>query len=261
VSALDAEVALAAGYALFLLAVAAGLDLLARHSHRRSERYRTAGFSYHPHLDAWECPEGEHLWLHEHDHERRLLRYRGRPQVCNTCPRKPACTDSDEGREIVRFLADWPQLEAGRFHRGLSAMLVALAALIVVVALVRHHAPAELVALGSLLLLTAAVGRHLAPPFGQRYARRMKRHPALIPLSHDYHHGLVQARRLRRAAARDAPERHDAASAFLSVFARNTRQHFLTKRSASSRCSSAPTTRRPSCSPGRSSSISASTHS
>ena len=29
----------------------------------------------------------------------------------------------------------------------------------------------------------------------------MRRHPALVPLSHDHHHGLVVARRLRRAAS------------------------------------------------------------
>jgi hypothetical protein len=154
---------LASGYALFLLAAACGLDLLARHSHRRCERYRTAGFTYHPHLDAWECPEGQHLWLHEHDHERRLLRYRGKPQVCNSCPRKPVCTDSDEGREIVRLLDDWPRLEAGRFHRGLAVALVVLAALIAVTVLIRHHDLAELAALGSVLFLAGFVGRHLAP--------------------------------------------------------------------------------------------------
>ena len=159
----DTEVVLAAGYALFLLALAAGLDVLARHSHRRSERYRTAGFRYHEHLDAWECPEGQHLWLHEHDHERRLLRYRGKPQICNACPRKHACTDSDDGREIVRFLDEWPRLEAGRFHRGLGAMLVGLAALIAIAALIRNHRPAELAALASVLALTGLVGRHLAP--------------------------------------------------------------------------------------------------
>jgi hypothetical protein len=166
VSALDGEVLLAAGYALFLLAVAAGLDLLARNAHGRSERYRTAGFSFHPHLDAWECPEGQHLWLHEHDHERRLLRYRGKPHVCNACVRKPASTDSDEGREIVRFLDEWPRLEAGRFHRGLELTLVVLAALIVVTALVRHHDPAEVAALCGVLLLGALIGRHLMPATG-----------------------------------------------------------------------------------------------
>jgi hypothetical protein len=163
VSSVDAEVALASGYAFFLLAAAGGLDLLAQHSHRRSTRYRTAGFHYHPHLDAWECPEGQHLGLHEHDHERRLLRYRGKPQVCNACPRKEACTDSDEGREIVRFLDDWPRLEAGRFHRVFAATLIALAALITVAALARHHNPAEFAVLGTVLVLTALVGRHLVP--------------------------------------------------------------------------------------------------
>jgi hypothetical protein len=46
------EVFLAVGYAIFLLGVALGLDLLARHSHVRSERYRTAGFTYHHAHDA-----------------------------------------------------------------------------------------------------------------------------------------------------------------------------------------------------------------
>ena len=51
------EVFLAAGYAAFLLCVAVGLDLLVRHSHARSLRYRNAGFTYHPTHDAWICPE------------------------------------------------------------------------------------------------------------------------------------------------------------------------------------------------------------
>ena len=53
-------------------------------------------------------PEGEHLWPHEFDHERRLMRYRAKAHVCNGCPRKADCTDSDEGREIVRPLDRWP---------------------------------------------------------------------------------------------------------------------------------------------------------
>ena len=161
-----AEVLVLGGYALFLLAAAAALDMLARHSHRRSQRYRTAGFRYHGHLDAWECPEGQHLWPEELDRERRLVRYRGKPQVCNACPRKSACTDSDDGREIVRFLDEWPRLEAGRFHRGLALTLIVLAGLMAVTALARHHAPAELAALGSLLVLSGYLGLRLAPAFG-----------------------------------------------------------------------------------------------
>ena len=34
----------------------------------------------------------------------------------------------------------------------------------------------------------------------------MKRHPALIPLSHDHHHALAAARRLRLAADRTLRE-------------------------------------------------------
>jgi hypothetical protein len=163
VSELHPEVLFLGAYALFLLVAATALDRLARHSHRRSERYRTAGFRYHGGLDAWECPEGQHLWPHELDRERRLVRYRGRPQVCNACPSKPVCTDSDEGREVVRFLDEWPQLEAGRFHRGLALTLVVLAALLAAAGVARHHAAAELAGLGAGLVLAALAARRLAP--------------------------------------------------------------------------------------------------
>jgi hemerythrin-like domain-containing protein len=52
----------------------------------------------------------------------------------------------------------------------------------------------------------------------------MKRHPALVPLSHDHHHALVEARRLRRAA--DSPESVAVATAFLRFFADDTVRHF-----------------------------------
>ena len=150
------EALLASGYAIFLLLVALGLDLMARHSHRRSDRYRTAGFIYHHHLDAWECPEGEHLQRTEVDHELRLARYRARAHVCNACPSKQGCTDSDDGREVARALDPWPHSEAGRFHRGICVVLVALAALIAALALARNTEPSELLLLGSVLAVTVA---------------------------------------------------------------------------------------------------------
>jgi quercetin dioxygenase-like cupin family protein len=52
----------------------------------------------------------------------------------------------------------------------------------------------------------------------------MRRHPALVPLSHDHHHALVEARRLRRAA--DAGERAAAAAAFLRFFEEESVRHF-----------------------------------
>jgi hypothetical protein len=154
---MDAEALLASSYAAFLLLCAGGLDLLARHSHRRSEAYRTAGFTFHAHLDAWECPEGERLQRVDHDHHQRLARYRARSQVCNVCPSKGECTDSDEGREITRALDPWPHSEAGRFHRGISVLMIALAALIAAVALVRNTDPAELLLLGAVFAVAMVV--------------------------------------------------------------------------------------------------------
>lgn len=55
----------------------------------------------------------------------------------------------------------------------------------------------------------------------------MKRHPALISLSHDHHHGLVAAHRLARAAETpDAPARVAAVLEFVAGFRRDTLPHF-----------------------------------
>ena len=159
------EVLLMAGYAVFLLAVSVGLDLLARHSHDRSERYRTAGFTYHHKSDAWVCPEDQILSRSEVDHDRRLVRYRGRPQICNHCPTKTDCTDSDEGREVVRAMDPWPHSEAGRFHRGISLSVAGIAALILTFELVRNHSPAEILVLGTALVVTGTVARHMHKAF------------------------------------------------------------------------------------------------
>jgi hypothetical protein len=159
------EVFLAVGYAVFLLGVAVALDLLARHSHTRSERYRTAGFAYHPAHDAWICPEDQLLVRSEVDHERRLVRYRGRPQICNHCPAKTECTDSDEGREVVRAVDPWPHSEAGRFHRGISLAVVLIAGLILTAEALRNHAPLELAILGATLVMVALMAWHLHSAF------------------------------------------------------------------------------------------------
>ena len=167
------EVLLVAGYAAALVGGAFVLEWLSAHTHRRSQRYRTAGFSYDAELDHWECPEGERLWPHEFDHERRLIRYRAKAHVCNGCARKAACTDSDHGREIVRPLDPWPHSEAGRFHRVIALLMVALGALILIVEAVRHHAPAEAALLLGLLAAALAAGGRLA--------RDLRRHPANFP--------------------------------------------------------------------------------
>jgi mannose-6-phosphate isomerase-like protein (cupin superfamily) len=55
----------------------------------------------------------------------------------------------------------------------------------------------------------------------------VKRHPALVPLSHDHHHTLVRARELRRAAAdADDDGLAEAAARFCRAFAGEVTRHF-----------------------------------
>ena len=54
----------------------------------------------------------------------------------------------------------------------------------------------------------------------------MKRHPSLRRLSDDHHGGLVQARRLRRAASGEGETPSEAARAFLRFWDEDTRIHF-----------------------------------
>ena len=164
-SDLHTETLLAAGYAVFLIAAAIALDRLARHAQHRSERYRTGGFNYMAGLDAWECPEGERLDRVETDHQLRLVRYRARAHVCNTCRLKDACTDSDEGREIAASLDSWPHSEAGRFHRGIAVVMVALAVLVLAAAAMLHHGPGDLMLLGAGLVGVTLAGLYLIADF------------------------------------------------------------------------------------------------
>jgi hypothetical protein len=165
VSGIATESLLAAGYGLFLALAALGVDALARHSHRRSELYRTAGFTYLEQVDAWDCPEGERLHRVDTDLEARLARYRARAHVCNACPRKHNCTDSDRGREVSRALDPWPHSEAGHFHRGIAVAMVGFGVLVTCAGVALHHGAADLAVLGPALLLSSAVGLYLLADF------------------------------------------------------------------------------------------------
>jgi hypothetical protein len=152
---LHPEVLLAIGYAAFLGGVAAILELLARHTHRRAERYRIVGFKYHRYLDVWECPTGQHLHRHKVPPEHRIVRYRAPAHVCNACGLKHRCTTSDEGREIAQSTLLWLETEVGRFHRGLSLALLLLAQFILGLELWRFPSERErLVLLCALAPLT-----------------------------------------------------------------------------------------------------------
>ncbi len=159
------EVMLVAGYVVVLVAVALGLEQMARVAHRRSARVETGGFRYYAALDAWECPVGEHLLLIGMNADGRTARYRARAATCNRCPVKSDCTDSDTGRELQRSVDDWPRSEITHFYRVLALVLVVLATFIGSVGLVRNHHPADLIVLGAGLALTVWIGQRMILTF------------------------------------------------------------------------------------------------
>ena len=196
---LDLEVVIVGGYTLVLLGVAAGLDALAQHTQRRSERFRTAGFRYHEQHDAWSCSQDEMLWPVEYDQELKLVRYRAKASVCNGCHVKPDCTSSTTGREVTRPVAPWPHSEAGRFHRGLSLLLAALSAVLVVVTGARHLEPSSLVLVAPLLLSVWLVLR-----FSAHFRNEPVNFPAPTPST-----GLRVARTSRTRWGSDARRTND----------------------------------------------------
>ena len=155
ISGVHVEVVLAAGYVIFLVAVAFLLEWVARHSHKRSERYRNSGFAYFQKMDYWECPAGQQLFRAATDNQRRIVHYRAPAEACNACPLKKNCTDSEEGRLLEKRLDSWLESELRRFHRGISLVLLLLATTILVAETTRHAAPRELFIVGILLLPVA----------------------------------------------------------------------------------------------------------
>ena len=141
------------------------LELLAQHSHKRSERYRNSGFVYFQKLDLWECPAGRQLLRIDTDHQRRIVHYRAPAEACNACSLKNNCTDSNEGRLLKSHLDSWVESELRRFHRGISLVLLLLATIILVAEAVRNAAPRDLLIVGCLLLPVGLAGTKLFASF------------------------------------------------------------------------------------------------
>ncbi|MDN5570196.1 MAG: hypothetical protein L0G22_02875 [Propionibacteriaceae bacterium] len=154
---IDLAAWLGAGYGLVLLGVAHLIDRLARRSHNVLQDQRTSGFVYHESHDAWLCPEDQWLYPRSFDPENRVMRYRGLPLVCNSCPVKETCTASDAGREVRRPVDTWPASESAKFHRGIACAVTVLAVLFPgVTALTVSGWPSQLLALGVAALVAAA---------------------------------------------------------------------------------------------------------
>lgn len=152
ISGVHIEVLLASAYAMFLVGVAFVLELLARHSHKRSERYRNSGFIYFQKMDLWECPAGRQLTHIETDYRRRISYYRAPAHACNSCALKNNCTDSEEGRLLESRHDSWLESELRRFHRGISLVLLLLATVLLAAETVRHAGPRDMLVAGCMLL-------------------------------------------------------------------------------------------------------------
>lgn len=111
------------------------------------------------------APEDQWLWPSSFDPENRVMRYRGNPTVCNTCPVKDACTVSAKGREVTRQLDPWPHSETGRFHRGVSLAVALMGFILPIMSLLVHSDTADLILTGSVLIIliggTMPLARHL----------------------------------------------------------------------------------------------------
>jgi len=165
------EPVLAISYAMLLVLVAAGLEWMGRHSSRRADRYHTRGFRFHEQTDHWECPEGARLIRAEIDNELRVIRYRAPAHTCNACAIKTNCTDSTAGREIAVAISQelateamdpWLRSAIGRFHRGISLVLVLLATLILAIELFRSYRGPERWMLSMAVVAASSISLHLA---------------------------------------------------------------------------------------------------
>lgn len=165
ISGVHVEVLLAAAYAIFLAGVAFVLELLARHSHRRSAHYRNSGFTYRRKMDLWECPAGRELHRIETDYQRRVVHYRAPAHVCNACSLKSNCTDSDEGRLLESRLDAWVESELRKFHRGISLVLLLLAMTLLLAESARHDGFRDLLIVGALLVPVTVVETKLFASF------------------------------------------------------------------------------------------------
>jgi hypothetical protein len=131
------EYVLMLGYAVALAIIALLLEMAARHAHQRSLNTSTAGFTYHPERDIWQCPRDQHLFPVFSDTARGIVVFRAPASACNVCRSKAACTDSNHGREIERKTTNGLEYGMQRFHRAMSLTLLLLASAILVTEIVR----------------------------------------------------------------------------------------------------------------------------
>ena len=195
-ASIDIMVWLAAGYGLLLLAVAWGIDLAARRAAQRTTEWHSGAFTYHEDHDAWLCPEDQWLWPQSFDPGNRVMRYRGSPLVCNSCPVKDTCTTSNTGREISRNVDPWPSSEAERFHRGIACCIIVLAMLWPAMEFLAAGSVAERLILGTVFAIVVAAGL----PLWSHFRRTPADFPVHVPVE-ELDESVAQRQELARTLA------------------------------------------------------------
>lgn len=152
-ASLEVSTWVAAVYSLVLLAVAYGIDAMARKASHALEARQNPGFTYHAETDAWLCPEDEWLWPKSFDPDERITRYQAPAHVCQSCLKVSTCTEGGGGREITRKVDPWPASEAARFHRGIACTITVLAIVWPIAWLLSFPPPLDAVVLSLVLAL------------------------------------------------------------------------------------------------------------
>ena len=69
---------------------------------RSHQFYPLERFRYDPERDLFVCPQGQELHLQARIESQQHFRYRAEPAICNGCPVKHECTQSQSGRTVHR---------------------------------------------------------------------------------------------------------------------------------------------------------------
>ncbi len=87
---------------------------------QRTPFYGQRKFQYDPKQDVYTCPNGALLRLAKHRYTERTKEYRADAAICNACPLKEHCTDSERGRSLRRSF-DEEYLEGVRAYHTTEA--------------------------------------------------------------------------------------------------------------------------------------------
>ncbi len=87
---------------------------------QRTPFYGKQRFSYDADADQYHCPNGATLPRRKAKYTERVIVYRAEAEICNACPLKAKCTESDQGRMVTRHF-DEAYLEVVRSYHSTEA--------------------------------------------------------------------------------------------------------------------------------------------